>query len=75
MLPALFLAFIPSAAAGGMAVSDHCDGSVFFNPEPGHSFADMVRWLWEMERVPWPDWVQDVPQPPPPERVYGTGFG
>jgi L-ascorbate metabolism protein UlaG (beta-lactamase superfamily) len=74
MLPALFLAFIPSATAGGMAVSDHCDGSVFFNPEPGHSFADMVRWLWEMERVPWPDWVQDPPQSPPPGRVYGKGL-
>ncbi len=74
ILSALLLAFIPSAAAGGMAVSDHYDGSVFFNPEPGHSFTDMVRWLWEMERVPWPDWVQDPPQSPPPERVCGNGL-
>jgi L-ascorbate metabolism protein UlaG (beta-lactamase superfamily) len=60
--------------AGPPAISDHFDGSVYFNAEPGHSFTDMVRWFWEMERVDWPDWVQDAPQPPPPERVYGDGL-
>ena len=74
MISTLLLPVAPSAVAGSMAISDHFDGSVFFNPEPVHSFADMVRWLWEMERVPWPDWVQDPPQPPPPERVYGKGL-
>jgi L-ascorbate metabolism protein UlaG (beta-lactamase superfamily) len=56
------------------APSDHYDGSVFFNAEPGHSFSDMIRWLWEMERVPWPDWIEDPVQPPPPDRVYATGL-
>jgi L-ascorbate metabolism protein UlaG (beta-lactamase superfamily) len=74
MISTLLVLVAVPVAAGGVAVSDHCDGSVFFNPEPGHSFADMVRWLWEMERVPWPDWVEDAPQPPPPERVYGNGL-
>jgi L-ascorbate metabolism protein UlaG (beta-lactamase superfamily) len=74
MVLLLLLPAVPLATAHPLAVSDHCDGSVFFNPEPGHSFADMVRWLWEMERVPWPDWIQDPLQQPPPERVYGNGL-
>jgi L-ascorbate metabolism protein UlaG (beta-lactamase superfamily) len=24
-----------------------------------------MKWLWEMETVEWPDWVNDPPQPPP----------
>lgn len=68
MLSALF------APVVAPAISDHFDGSVYFNPEPGHSFTDMVRWLWEMERVDWPDWIEDAPQPPPPERVHGRGL-
>ncbi len=51
-------------------VSDHFDGSRFFNPEPGdHTFMDMVKWLWEMETVPWPEWIDDPTQLPPPEKV------
>jgi L-ascorbate metabolism protein UlaG (beta-lactamase superfamily) len=55
-------------------ISDHFDGKVFFNPgqREDHTFGQMVKWLWEMDTVDWPDWVVDKVQPPPPERV-GTG--
>lgn len=32
-----------------------------------HSFADMVKWLWEMETVKWPEWIEDPVQPAPPD--------
>ncbi len=69
----LSIIFLP--ACGAMyrgPVSSHFDGRRFFNPEPNHSFGDMVKWLWEMETVAWPRWVDDPPQPAPPERV-GAG--
>lgn len=60
-------------AASQEAASGHFDGSRFFNPEGGdHSFGDTVKWLWEMETVKWPEWIEDPPQPPPVER---TGSG
>jgi len=55
-------------------VSDHFDGRRFFNPEPDHSFADMITWLWQMIRVEWPTWVDDPPQPTPPERISGKSL-
>ena len=50
-------------------ISDHYDGSVFFNKEPDHSFTDMVKWLWEMETETWPEWIEDPKQPPPMKNV------
>lgn len=55
-------------------VSDHFDGTRFFNPEPGHTWQETLRWLWEMETVDWPDWIEDPPQPPPPRRVDRGGL-
>ncbi len=49
--------------------SNHFDGSRFFTNESHHTFSDMVKWMWEMESVAWPEWVDDRPQPPPPENV------
>jgi L-ascorbate metabolism protein UlaG (beta-lactamase superfamily) len=43
--------------------SDHFDGRRFFNKEPDHSFFDMVKWMWEMKTVKWPEWINDPPQP------------
>lgn len=62
------------ADSGGYVgeVSDHFDGRRFFNPEPDHSFADMIKWLWQMIPVEWPIWVDDPPQPKPPDRVAGN---
>lgn len=50
-------------------VSDHFDGSRFYGAAADHSFTDMMRWLWEMETVDWPAWVEDERQPVPPARV------
>jgi len=45
--------------------SDHFDGQSFFNKEPDHTFGDMVKWLWGMDLVAWPEWIDDPPQPKP----------
>jgi L-ascorbate metabolism protein UlaG (beta-lactamase superfamily) len=50
-------------------VSDHFDGLHFFQEGSDHSFGKMVKWLWEMETVDWPEWINDPPQPKSPERV------
>jgi L-ascorbate metabolism protein UlaG (beta-lactamase superfamily) len=50
-------------------VSDHFDGGSFYNKEPDNTFTDHIKWLWEMEEVEWPLWVNDPQQPLPPERV------
>ena len=49
--------------------SDHFDGQRFFNREPSHNLRDMLKWLWEMERVDWPDWIEDPPRQKPPKLV------
>ncbi|MCP4755183.1 MAG: hypothetical protein GY866_30310 [Proteobacteria bacterium] len=49
--------------------SDHFDGSHFFNKEPDHTFTDELKWLWEMETVEWPEWIDDPPQSKPVESV------
>ncbi|MCP4581438.1 MAG: hypothetical protein GY839_07445 [candidate division Zixibacteria bacterium] len=58
-----------SGALYGSPPSDHFDGKRFFGEESDHSFADMVKWLWEMETVDWPEWIDDPPQPKPVEYV------
>lgn len=50
-------------------VSDHFDGSHFFNKEPDNTFFDHIKWMWEMETVEWPEWIDDPIQPPPIENV------
>jgi L-ascorbate metabolism protein UlaG (beta-lactamase superfamily) len=45
--------------------SNHCDGSKFYNDAPGHSFSDEIKWFWEMETIPWPEEIVDLPQPKP----------
>jgi len=49
--------------------SDHFDGSRFFIKGSGHSFFHEIKWLWEMETIEWPEWINDPPQPPPIEQV------
>jgi len=56
-------------------VSDHFDGTYFFNPggrEPG-SFLDLLKWQLGETKTPWPE-TFDSPFPParPDERVGGT---
>ncbi len=49
--------------------SDHFDGSRFFNKKSDNTFFDHIKWMWEMETVEWPEWIDDPPQPPPIDRV------
>jgi L-ascorbate metabolism protein UlaG (beta-lactamase superfamily) len=34
-----------------------------------HTFGEMVKWMWQMETVKWPEWIVDPVQPPPPVSV------
>lgn len=52
--------------------SDHCDGSKYFNnpiDSTDQSFFDHIKWLWEMKTIEWPEWIDDAPQPAPPNYV------
>jgi L-ascorbate metabolism protein UlaG (beta-lactamase superfamily) len=55
-------------------VSDHFDGTRFFNREGRYSRLEMLRWFAQMETVDWPRWIEDQPQPPPPRRVGRGGL-
>lgn len=59
------MSFIQGCSYYQGPTSDHFDGSRFFNKESGHTFFDHIKWMWEMETVEWPEWVDDPPQPPP----------
>ena len=61
-----------SSLANERPVSDHFNGSRFFNKAPDHGFWEMVKWMWEMETVKWPEWIEDPKQPPPVKSV-GNG--
>lgn len=52
--------------------SDHFDGTRFLNKEPDHGILDHLRWLWEMETVEWPEWIDDPPQAAPEAKVAGN---
>lgn len=49
--------------------SDHFDGRRFFYKDADHTVAGMLKWMWEMETVAWPAWVDDPPQPKPMAQV------
>jgi L-ascorbate metabolism protein UlaG (beta-lactamase superfamily) len=53
-------------------VSDHFNGSCFFIEGNGHSFGDMLKWMWEMDTVEWPEWIVDDVQSQPP-KIVGMG--
>ncbi len=52
------------STAPGYPRSDHFDGKKFFNPDTrvGHGFLDTIKWLWEMDVVRWPQWIEDQPR-------------
>jgi len=66
---AALMSFLQGCNQYNGPASDHFDGSRFFNKEPGHTFFDQIKWLWKMDTVDWPDWVEDPPQPPPIART------
>jgi L-ascorbate metabolism protein UlaG (beta-lactamase superfamily) len=52
--------------------SDHFDGRQFHNHASGwQSGGSFLKWQLTKEPQPWPVWIDDVPGPPPPERVDG----
>ena len=54
-------------------VSDHFDGSRFFDPEleNGKSFGSFLKWQLTKKPVPWPDRVELLEYDIPPARVLG----
>jgi L-ascorbate metabolism protein UlaG (beta-lactamase superfamily) len=51
-------------------VSDHYNGTGFLNEqESDNTFLDHLKWLWELETVEWPEWIDDPLRPPPPSRA------
>jgi L-ascorbate metabolism protein UlaG (beta-lactamase superfamily) len=48
------------------SVSDHFDGSRFFNPTGGHlkNIWDLIKWQASGNRTPWPEKIE-IPTPPP----------
>ena len=52
-------------------VSDHCDGERFFNigPSQPRGLRHVLKWRLQGERARWPDHVENVPFPPPPNDV------
>jgi len=54
-------------------VSDHFDGTRFFDPNgsPPKSLADQWRWYRTAEREPWPEWAPSAYSDRPPPRVTG----
>ena len=69
---ASLLAAVLLTACGGRyqgTPNDHFDGAHFFNREPDNSVTDHLRWLWQMETIPWPEEIIDPAQPAPPSRI------
>jgi L-ascorbate metabolism protein UlaG (beta-lactamase superfamily) len=56
-------------------VSDHFDGTRFFDPDgvPPKSLAEVLRWQvgTDRKRAVWPDWVPNAHSDTPPPRVSG----
>lgn len=53
--------------------SDHYDGARFFGPKRsgGKGMLSLLKWQLSGTRAKWPRWIENAPQPPPPERVTG----
>lgn len=56
-------------------VSDHFDGTRFYNYEPAEkSFTKFLKWKWQSDAAEWPEWVESEYGPPPPQRVDGENL-
>ncbi len=53
--------------------SDHFDGKRFFAPKwSGRlGLGDVLKWQMSGQKAKWPSWIENAPQPRPPERVHG----
>lgn len=56
--------------------SDHFDGETFFNPKQDKStnFWDFLRWQTNGQRTSWPDWIENIYDDTPPDRVGGASL-
>ncbi|WP_257460376.1 MBL fold metallo-hydrolase [Archangium lipolyticum] len=77
-----FLSVVLGLALGGVGIggcifsaptwkgppSDHFDGERFVNLEPRER-GSVLKWQLTKEPGPWSDWHEELPGPPPPERV------
>ena len=56
--------------------SDHFDGERFFGPQRsgGKGLGSLLKWQLGSKRAKWPRWIENAPQPPPPERVDGEAI-
>ena len=54
-------------------ISDHFDGTRFFDPNgmPPKTLSDVLRWQLTRKSTPWPDWVEHSAAAPPPPAVTG----
>lgn len=54
-------------------VSDHFDGQRFYGPRRsgGKGLGTLLKWQLSGGRAKWPRWIENAPQPRPPERVMG----
>lgn len=52
-------------------VTEHFNGEGFHNPwlKGTKSFGDFLKWQWQRQRTPWPQWLDARPGPPPPSVV------
>ncbi len=57
-------------------VSDHFDGTHFFGPvrSGGKGLGQLLKWQLSGTRAKWPDWIENAPFLPPPERVAGSAI-
>ena len=60
-------------------VSDHFDGTRFFDPDgvPPKSLAEVLRWQFgtDRKRASWPDWVPNAHSDTPPPRFWSARRG
>jgi L-ascorbate metabolism protein UlaG (beta-lactamase superfamily) len=66
-----FLSKAPRADAAGLPVSDHCDGSRFFNPwhRESKTLLDVLKWQWTRDSRQWPEHRPEIRPVSVPERV------
>ena len=63
---------VPTPTRPSFPISDHCDGTRFFNPAPGappRGLSAVLRWRAEGGRVAWPEHIDDPATAPPPVAV------
>jgi hypothetical protein len=80
MISAILLTVFIFANCGntrGETISDHFDGSRFFNNDKEdtlgeYTFVQWLRWLRSTKLVEWPEWIEDPVRPLPPTQV-GNG--